>query len=151
MAPKNLLDVNPPHQKNPVMARGAKKNGIDNQLDMPLGVARHPQAITDGIENKNNEYQQIRHHQHAPPELPLVRALVHRCGNRRQSYACIGHVGKSIKQGKGGRATPTHAVSRGRGISQTQLPATALMRANISSTALSTGTFSFKTRFIALA
>ena len=120
----------------------AEEDRVVDQVHVALRMARQPEAIAHRVEHEHQEDEEIRHHHEAAPELPAAgppggaRASAPR--HRFDCSGCRHDCLESLPAEEGAGA-------------QLGAPATVLMRAIISSTALSTGTFSLTTRFIALA
>src|ERR1700752_2139003 len=110
---------------------------------MHVGVrpARDPEAVSDRIKNEENKDEQIGDDQDQAPGLPRRHPCRNRCPAAR----------RLADRDRRHRHTLTENPGRCRGRGRTYQPATCLIRAIISSTALSTGTFSLTTRFMAFA
>ena len=135
---------------------GAGEHRIVEQLDVALRIPREPQPVEHRVDDEHREDEHVRRQQQQAPELPGRQAARGGAGRRRRAESPGDRRSWPWLGAADARAHPPHrarapAAGERAPVRATGQPATCLMRAIISSTAFSTGTFSFSTRFIAFA
>ena len=116
----------------------AEEDRVVEQVHVARRVARQPEAVADRVEHEDEEHEQVGRRASRAPELPRDAAAAAAGGRRRRR-----RVRRSVVMAVSALAAEDcQPCGPSPCRSQRYQPATALMRAIISSTALSTGTFS---------